>query len=244
MAAGYFLVRRGLLDSPLFRREPLTEREAYLWLIENAAYAPRQFRIGSHVFDLQRGQVATTVRYLADRWRWSKSRVERAIAVFKTRTLIETQTGTAATVITVCGYNEMQDGQQSSGAQTGTQTKTEAGRKPGRNIKKEQNEGKEREEIFERDFWPMVPLKKDKDAAQRAFKSALKRADLVDILEGARRWAAESVGKDRQFIKRPATWLNAGGWKDEPEVGAAAAADFLNTIGTDDELTERTVSAA
>ncbi len=244
MAAGYFLVRRGLMDSPLFRREPLTEREAYLWLVEHAAYAPRQYRIGAHVFDLERGQLAVTVRFLANRWQWSKSRVERAIAGFKTRTLIETATGTVATVVTICGYDEMQDGQQASETATGTQTETAAGHEPGQNRKKDQKEGNQIKEIFERDFWPVVPKKVGKDAALRAFKSAVKRDTLESILEGVKRWSAESAGQDRQYIPHPATWLNAGRWQDAPEVGTDPAADFLNSIGTDDEHEKRTTRAA
>lgn len=32
------------------------------------------------------------------------------------------------------------------------------------------------------------------------------------ILEGALRYAGEVEGRERRFVKLPATWLNAGSW--------------------------------
>jgi hypothetical protein len=47
---GAFWVSRGVFDHPLFRGEPFTQREAWLWLIAEAAWKPGRQRIGAFAF--------------------------------------------------------------------------------------------------------------------------------------------------------------------------------------------------
>jgi uncharacterized protein YdaU (DUF1376 family) len=63
------------------------------------------------------------------------------------------------------------------------------------------------------DFWAAYPRKVGKDAARRAWTSAMKRATVEEIAAGlnAAQWPT-----DRNFIPHPATWLNAGRWLDTP----------------------------
>ena len=64
-------------------------------------------------------------------------------------------------------------------------------------------------------FWNLVPKKLSKAAAKKAFMSAIKKIDLNTILEGITRYANETNGRESQFIKHPATWLNQECWSDE-----------------------------
>ena len=64
-------------------------------------------------------------------------------------------------------------------------------------------------------FWNLVPKKISKAAAKKAFMSAIKKIDLNTILEGITRYANETNGRESQFIKHPATWLNQECWSDE-----------------------------
>lgn len=63
------------------------------------------------------------------------------------------------------------------------------------------------------EFWNEYPLKKDKGAAFKAFRSALKRAKFEDILAGAIAYAHDPQRKP-EFTKYPATWLNADAWEN------------------------------
>jgi hypothetical protein len=66
-------------------------------------------------------------------------------------------------------------------------------------------------------FWRAYPKRVAKLAARKAFAAAIKRdADPKAIIAGAARYAAERSGKDSQYTKHPATWLNGGCWEDEP----------------------------
>ena len=63
-------------------------------------------------------------------------------------------------------------------------------------------------------FYSLYPNQKARGAAERAFRTALKAAPLETILAGVKRYAAAVEGKDPQYIKHPATWLNGKCWAD------------------------------
>lgn len=67
------------------------------------------------------------------------------------------------------------------------------------------------------EFWTLAPRKKGKGAARKAYARALTLASEDEILEGAKRWRLESVGKDPTYICHPSTWLNQERWEDEPD---------------------------
>ena len=77
MSGGVFAVSRGIFEHEFFEDEPFTEREAWIWLIREAAWKPRKVRSPTGPITIQRGQCSCSVRFLADRWKWSKSRVGR-----------------------------------------------------------------------------------------------------------------------------------------------------------------------
>lgn len=74
-------------------------------------------------------------------------------------------------------------------------------------------------------FWSVVPRKTGKDAAEKAYrqKIAAGRATPSEILAGAIRWRDEAKHDDPQYVPHPATWLNRGGWEDEPRSQQARA---------------------
>lgn len=105
---GVFAVDRGIFDHPFFAPEPLTEREAWTWLISEAAWKARTRRVGKFVVKLARGELASSHMYLAEKWRWSKPRIGRFLNRLKIEAMIETRTETGITIIKICKYNKFQ----------------------------------------------------------------------------------------------------------------------------------------
>lgn len=119
---GYIAMPRSIFDHKAFSPEPLSEREAFLFIVAAAAWKPRQDRIGRAVVDLQRGQFAASTRFLAARWGWSEARVRRffirlsgrrtgdaatdAQSDAATDALIDAVSTRDVTVITIRNYNE------------------------------------------------------------------------------------------------------------------------------------------
>jgi hypothetical protein len=71
---------------------------------------------------------------------------------------------------------------------------------------------------FER-FWSVWPRERRvaKRTALLAFRRAIKRSSVDDIIEGAERYARERDGQDHRFTKHPSTWLNGDCWEDSPQ---------------------------
>lgn len=65
------------------------------------------------------------------------------------------------------------------------------------------------------EFYDAFPLHKARPAAAKAYARALKRTDAETLLNGARRYADQRRGQDKNFTKHPATWLNNDCWLDE-----------------------------
>jgi hypothetical protein len=67
-------------------------------------------------------------------------------------------------------------------------------------------------------FWAAYPRRKDKGAAEKAWNKAVRDgADPNTILNGVFFYRLDCANKEAQYIKYPATWLNARGWQDEPD---------------------------
>lgn len=118
---GFFLVYRQVWEHPMFSDEPLTKREAWLWLISVAAYS-----------GTDRGQVTVSYRQLAKAWQWTIPRVHRLISRLKAANMIVTQNVTQnvtqktveRTIITICNYDKFQVRQTVNSGLTVTPTVT------------------------------------------------------------------------------------------------------------------------
>lgn len=66
-------------------------------------------------------------------------------------------------------------------------------------------------------FYESYPRKVGKEAARRAYEKAIKSTRPEVILEGVRRYAADSNLPEKKFVPYPAKWLNGGQWDDEPQ---------------------------
>lgn len=117
---GYFAVDRRIFDNDLFKDNPRWFF-AWQWLLANAEWKDGGARLSRGTVELKRGQIASTIRILADAWGWVPSNVnyflnelqKAEIIVRETiRTRIQTQNGASpsrpATRLTICNYDKYQ----------------------------------------------------------------------------------------------------------------------------------------
>ena len=64
---------------------------------------------------------------------------------------------------------------------------------------------------------PGYPRKEARGRARIAFEKARKIATLEELIDGRKKYAAEKITTETQYILLPATWLNGEGWADEYE---------------------------
>jgi DNA-binding transcriptional regulator YhcF (GntR family) len=127
---GFFMLSRDILKDPMYLSERFTRIQAYSDLCYLAAFKEREFRIRGNKVTLQRGQVAKSVRDLAQRWQWSVNTVTKFIKELQEDGYIETQRTSVNQIITIKRYlmyntqNETQDDTQID-TQIETQTNTQ-----------------------------------------------------------------------------------------------------------------------
>ena len=129
MSGGTFNVSRRIWGHPVFKPSKYSEREAFLWMVSEASWKARTIRSsdGKVIIDLDRSQLSHSLRFMADKWGWTKSTAERFLKKLEKRDMIKTSSGTAQNVITVCKYDEYQSKPSESGTADGTQGETDAG---------------------------------------------------------------------------------------------------------------------
>lgn len=207
---GVFAVSRGVFDHAMFKPEPFTEVQAWIWLVSEAAWQPRRTRVGRAVIDLGRGQLAHSRRHLAKTWRWDESRVRRFLDRLEKDQMIERKTTHEATNITICNYDDWQFGrpaEQPAGDPLATHSR------PARDpiTKKEIKEEGKKEETAEArkratrlpDDW--MPSEAD---GRYAVDKGLTPAEAQHEFEKFRNYWTAKSGQAATKIDWSATWRN------------------------------------
>lgn len=136
--SGYVRLHRGWRDCDVFADEPMSEREAWLWLIEHAAWKPIvRTNAKRERVKIERGQLHVSLRALEKVFGWGKNKVARYLQRLEDHEMIGTATGQSGTVLTVLNYAKYQDERDSRDTETGTASGQS------RDTHKEGKEGKE-----------------------------------------------------------------------------------------------------
>jgi hypothetical protein len=214
--SGTVNISRDIWHDAAFKSEPLTEREAWVWMVMEARYKSGERRVGNIVASLDRGQLVASVRFMAEAWGWTKSRVDRFLKRLENRDMIGTVSGTGINIVTICKYDEYQSAPKSSGTakkKKRDSSGTAAGQqrdKPNKGVIKDAIQ----DTLFD-EFWTVVPKKVGKADAAKAFTKAATKADPSKIVSAMMAYANSRVGEDPKFTKSPASWLNSERWNDE-----------------------------
>jgi hypothetical protein len=230
---GHINVARSIFDHAMFDDQPMTRREAWLWLIANAAWRPMQVLVrngrASELQNLERGQLSFSRSFLKAKWQWtSEKKVRTFLERLEREHMIDLQTGQLQTVITICNYDVFQNGRSLAGPSNGpAMGQQRAGNGPEEeniiSIKTKNMLPPPSPPGFD-EWYSIYPRKKEPQAAKKAFAKVISSAliALPTLMERTRAvaatWANEPKDR-RKFIPYPASWLNAGGYDDEPDGG-------------------------
>jgi hypothetical protein len=126
--------------------EPFTQRCAWIDLVQMAAYTGYRYR---GIDELKRGEFVASVRFLAERWQWSKSSVQRWLTrVEKAGRIAGQRMGQHGMIYLLVNYDTYNPAPSQSGTPADAQAGTQVGQErdtSGTNEKKEKkvNKGKE-----------------------------------------------------------------------------------------------------
>ena len=113
MSKGWIALHRSIWDNDLWKEiEPFDKRSAWIDLLLMANHESNSVKVGMQVVQIERGQLFTSVRKLADRWHWNRPKVERYLDFLcETRMLTKcaTQNGTLLTIVNYGIYQGLRD---------------------------------------------------------------------------------------------------------------------------------------
>ena len=209
--SGHYRMHRRWMDHPALGREPFTKAQAWCWLIEKAAWKNRTQTIGKDFIPVRRGEYATSVRFLAERWQWTRMKAQRFLARLEKHGMIEktgTASGTPYTVIRVCNYGKYQASNDEAGQQAGQWRDS-----TGTNQKKDKK-GKERKKGADAHFangkfhfqGRVIHLAEPDYERWRATYSSI--IDFAAELQAADDYYATHPPKGGKWFHRVSRWLN------------------------------------
>ena len=118
----WFRVYRDLLTEELWTSEPFTTGQAWIDLIGLANFADAERIYKGKLQKIKRGQIATSIRWLAQRWQWSRDKTARTLKTFEMAKMLTMETTTNGTVLTLENYDKYQGGPATKPATTSTPT--------------------------------------------------------------------------------------------------------------------------
>lgn len=112
---GFIILHRKILDSPIWRcDEKYSKRDAWIELILMANHKDKEIFFDGQAMTVHRGQLLTSQRKLADRWKWHHCTVKRYIDMLKSSGMIQVDANTRATLISIVNYSKYQGFQHSA----------------------------------------------------------------------------------------------------------------------------------
>lgn len=135
-------MHRGWQDKPIFSRETFSRRDAWVWLIEHAAFRPTEVGLGKNTIAVGRGQLCYSLRYLARAWGWDDAKVRRFISRAIADEMITCVADAGQSLITIRNYEAYQNftrvGDASTDADaTQARRSSDANKKEGNNLDSE-----------------------------------------------------------------------------------------------------------
>lgn len=235
---GWVAMHRGWFLHESNTGEPFTYREAFHWLIAEAAFDTRtvQATNGNHkvMIELQRGEVCHSLTFMQKAWRWKSVKRVRTFLKYreKWQQIVRKSgrpRGTDQTIITIVNYDVYQRPLKNEGTPEGTAEARQGHELNNYNNSKNSSgrrqEGKKPSSSSDSpdgflDWYSIYPRKTKKPDALKAFKQTVPaKITLDDLIQRTKQFAAAwaTWPKDRQqFIPYPASFLRSEQYNDPP----------------------------
>ena len=123
---GWVLLHRRFWEDDDFPEESFTELQAWAWLFSEACYEDKHVHFRNRAIPLKRGQLATTIRILAKRFKWGRVKADSFLRKLEKFGKIARQPKDRDyTILTICKYDIYQIPQDNDKT-----VNTTAGRQP------------------------------------------------------------------------------------------------------------------
>lgn len=120
--SGWIKLYRSIQDNDLWLAEPFSKGQAWADLILSANHKPGIFWVRQVQINLERGQLGLSEITFSKRWKWSRGKVRRYLAMLENRGMIVQQKNPVTSIITICNYSSYQHEELGLAGKTEQQT--------------------------------------------------------------------------------------------------------------------------
>ena len=107
MDQGYFKLKRSFFSHWLWDQERVySQGEAFLDLLQLAAFAPTKRLVKGKLIPLERGELIASLRFLSERWSWGKDKVSSFLKLLDADSMTRRETRQGESVLILCNYNK------------------------------------------------------------------------------------------------------------------------------------------
>lgn len=118
---GYIKLYRQIQDCWVWELPgPFDERSAWIDLLMSANHDDHKTMFDGQLIVVKRGQWITSVRKLADRWRWGNQKTLKFLRALEEDGMIDRDANSRRTLITIANYEKFQGSDNGSGTLNGT----------------------------------------------------------------------------------------------------------------------------
>ena len=149
-----------------------------------ASWKARPVRSGDYVASTERGQLAHSIRYMAKAWKWTPAKTQRYLKRLEKLKMICVETDTGVSVVTICKYDEYQNGGKATDTgpiqdryRTDTEKKKDERREEGK--KKDAYASSAQSGLSQHfeDFWQAYPHRNGKKDPEGRRQEGLRQGD-------------------------------------------------------------------
>lgn len=212
---GFVLIHRKIRECVIWDSdEPFDRRSAWLELIMRCNHSDKEILFDGKPIVVKRGQFITSVRKLAEIWRWDKDKTLKYLRLLEQCGMIHKVSDSRKTLITLVNFDDYQsftidnaDSVSDSVSDSPWDTTPPQTKNDKRMIK---NENKYN--VCFEEFWEHYPRKKEKQKAYAQYSARLKCGySESELLTACKNYADEcrKSRREEKYIKLGATFLSS-----------------------------------
>lgn len=218
---GWIKIHRKLSMNTLWLCEPFTRGQAWVDLLMLANHEDSFFYVRNVKVDIKRGEVGWSEPKLADRWKWSRTKVRKFLNDLEKEQQIVQHKNFITQIVMIVNYKDYQKKEQQQEQQKDSRKTAERQQQDvNKNDKNDKNEKKDIKSIFEIFRKAYKGTKKGLDVEYDNF---IKKndSDIVNLLLPSLEKEIEYRSKARDanaFVaewKNLSTWINQKCWEQE-----------------------------
>lgn len=139
MTSGFIKLQRRSFSHWLWEEDrSLSKFEAWLDLLQLAAFVPTKRLVKGKFIELGEGEVIASTRYLGERWKWNKNKVSGFMVMLEADQMLLRKTGQGETVLSICNYRKYNTEQDTNRYTNRDRDGTATGQAPVQSIRREE----------------------------------------------------------------------------------------------------------